>query len=128
MCVCVCVCVCVCGMSLQMNINSFPCTGISPVVFPNLPPGRHVFKITPFGCGRNRSPVNFFADIDAPVIEICRVVLTQPLVVTGNSVTIHFQGLGPSESFTCFLDRQGRVFRNCEWYNNNIYIIVFVQL
>ena len=105
---------------MRINYNcgthsTYPLTGTSPVIFPNLSHGRHVFKITPFGCGTNRSPVTFFADIGSftePVI--CRVSMTQPIVVQGNRVTLHFSGLGPYQSFTCYVDRGGRVVRNCE--------------
>ena len=92
-------------------------SGTSPVIFPNLSHGHHVFKITPFGCGTNHSPVTFFADIGRsfPEPEICRVSMTQTIAVQSNRVTLHFSGSGPYQSFTCYVDRGGRVVRNCEW-------------
>ena len=103
---------CVCTVYTHLI---FVYTGTSPVTFPNLrSPGRHVFKITPFGCGINRFPVTFYADIGEVMIDICRVSMTQPIDVQGNSAMVHFMGLGPYQSFTCFVDRGGTVYRNCE--------------
>ena len=101
--------------SMYCEHTPHTCTGTSPVTFPNLrSPGRHVFKITPFGCGINRFPVTFYADIGNAMIAICRVSMTQPIAVQGNSATLHFMGSGPYQSFTCFVDRGGAVYRNCE--------------
>ena len=44
MCVCACMCVCVCVLT----------AGSSPVEVSGLSPGKHVLKVVPTGCGRNR--------------------------------------------------------------------------
>ena len=48
--------------------------GIGPVTFHNLSEARHLFKITPHGCQRNRSPLQFTFDVGEPTVNYCDVM------------------------------------------------------